>query len=530
MSRSAFTSAFRVPQAKRPRSSFDRSHSLKTTIWDDVITPVFLDLMYPGDSISIGTNSFVRMNPTLSPIMDNVWMDTHYFFVPLRLLWDNFQKFMGEQTNPGDSTSYVIPQLTTPAITGHTLYSLADYYGLPIENPNIESVSALPHRAYALIYNTWYRDEDIQQSVAFSTGNGPDAVSGAFGALQFSCKRPDYFTSARPWPQKGPEIMIPTSDSVPVLGIGKDNQIFNAGGTLVYESDGTTSTYTNASFIDGTSVNNHSYRIEGTAATGGYPNIRADLTENTDATITALTQAFALQRFGERDQRGGTRYIEKIYSHFGVVSDDARLQNPEYLGGNSVMINMHPLAQTSETGTSPQGNLAGNGSVVNTGLHISKGFSEHGYVIGLVRFRGDVSYSQGIDRQWSYETMYDFFWPDLQNIGDQAILTKEVYADGTADDQLVLGYAPRYSENMFKKNWLSSNMRPGVTDTTDFWNLSQEFASHPTLDTVFISSDTPFDRVLQVPTQPTFLADFYFKYKHARVMATHSIPGKGNYL
>lgn len=525
MKRSAFQDYLAaVPSINRPRSSFNRRHKHTTAIWDDVIVPIFCEPILPGDSVNIGVNSFVRLNPTLTPIMDNVWQDIHFFFVPNRLVWNNWQKFNGEQEDPEDSTDFLIPQITTPG-SGWLPYTLADYFGLPVNVAGMESISALPFRAYGLIFNEWYRDQNLQSSLNVPKGDGPDdPTSLGYPSLpMFRNKRHDYLTSGLPWPQKGPSVPIPLTGNVPVLGIGADNATYATGPVTVRESDGTTSDYATYKTIS-TDSGDHRFRVEQDGTTG-FPNIRADFTDSALGTISALTQAFQIQRLYERDAQGGTRYTEIIRAHWGVVSPDARLQRPEYLGGNSNPVVMHPLAQTSESASTPQGNLAGNGTLIDTNLRIQKAFTEHGYLIGVVSFRGDLSYYQGIDRHWSYKTRFDFPWPALMNIGEQAVLNKEVNALGTADDQDVFSYMPRYDEARYKKSFITSNMRPGVVDSTDYWHLAEEFSGIPALNSDFISSSTPFDRVLQVPTQPTFLCDYYFDFIHARIMPTYGTPG-----
>lgn len=519
--RSAFQSHLaNVPSADIQRSSFKRDFSLKTSIWDDNVTPIFLQEILPGDTINVGINSFVRLNPTITPVMDNIWMDTHFFFVPNRLVWDNWQKFNGEQIDPGDSTDFLIPKLTTP-VGGYALSTLPDYFGLPHLVNNMENVSALPFRGYNLIYNEWYRDQNLQDSLPVSRGDGPDTFGLTNGYCQQRNKRHDYFTSCLPWPQKGPSIPIPSSSSVPVT------------------SGTTASVHVNTSNIDRDwRTDSSNIMLLSGAAVGSLQNLSvrtangwtADLTANTEATINALRQAFQLQKLYERDARGGTRYTEIIRAHFGVVSPDARLQRPEFLGGSSSMVNMHPLAQTGETGTTPQGNLSGNGTLVNTSTRISKSFTEHGYVFGLVSFRGDLSYSQGIDRHWSRNTRWDFYWPALAHIGEQAVLRKEVNCLGTSVDQQVFGYQERYGEYRYSKNMVTNVMRPGVSGSLATWNLSQEFSGTPTLNSAFIKSNTPLDRTLIVPSEAPFLCDFFFDFKHARPMPTYSVPGLVDHL
>nr|QJB19685.1 MAG: major capsid protein [Microvirus sp.] len=527
------------PQVQR--SVFNRSFSHKTAINDDRIIPIFVDEILPGDTLSMKQASFIRMNPTVTPLMDNIKADIHYFFVPNRLVWENWQKFNGEQENPGDSTSFVVPQLNARDIGAGVreweLYSLADYMGLPTEIPTGgATVNALPFRAYWLTINEWYRDQNIQDSFPFDKNNGPDTINftaGANNVLLYPAVRNkvhDYFTSCLPWPQKGPSIPIPSSSSVPVTGIGALTQTYAAVPRAVYESDGTNPTYSSYKDINYPAAGSHGvFSVE--EGPTGFPNIRADLTQNTAATINALREAFQLQKLYERDARGGTRYTEIIRAHFGVVSPDARLQRPEFIGGGSLTLQMNPLPQTSESGTSPQGNLIGNGTGVDTDVTFSKSFTEHGFVIGVISLRGQLSYSQGINRMWSRETRWDYYWPALAHIGEQAVLNKELYFDpadsagiyGGDDD--VFGYQARYDEYRYKHSMVTNLMRPGATASLAVWNLSEHFTTRPGLSEIFINSTTPLDRALIVPTEPAFLADFYFDIKHARPMPTRSIPG-----
>lgn len=543
-----------VPRADIPRSSFNRSHGYKTTFDSGFLVPFYVDEALPGDTFNARSTLFARLATPIAPIMDNMYMDTFYFAVPIRLIWDNWQRFNGEQDNPGDSTDFLVPQVKSPT-GGWTVGSLEDYFGLPTGVSNL-SVSALWHRAYNLIYNEWFRDENLQDSVPVLKNDGPDPATNY--KLLRRGKRHDYFTSCLPWPQKGPGVELPIGGQAHVSVFGDGNALGFYNGTNTYglanlkiksssviSKDGVYigeavnkpvaqqfgSNTTNPSFLGvvpsdpGSGWTAKAYGITPDGTKSGLTGI-ADLSTATPVTINALRQAFQLQKLYERDARGGTRYTEIIRSHFGVVSPDARLQRPEYLGGSSARVIVNPVPQTDSTNsTSPQGNLAAFGLVSDGNGGFVKSFVEHCVIIGLVNVRADLTYQQGIPRMFSRTGRFDFYWPALAHLGEQSVLNKEIYAKGTAQDDDVFGYQERWAEYRYFPSQITGKFRSTYAQSLDFWHLSQEFSTLPTLSGDFIEENPPVARVIAVPSEPQFIFDSYIDLKCARPMPVYSVPG-----
>ena len=507
-----------VPQADIPRSSFDRSHGHKTTFDAGQLIPIYLDEALPGDTFNLNMSGFGRLATPIHPIMDNMYLETFFFAVPYRLIWDNWQKFNGEQENPGDSTDYVVP--TVNVVDEVQSQTLADYLGIPLAITQIGRVSSLPFRAYQLIWNEWFRDQNLQDSIDVPKGDGPDNSFVSLFELRKRGKRHDYFTSCLPWPQKGEEVLLPLGTQAPITGFGVNaTSSFGGTNTLMHEAGGKDVTYLKYE-VDG-------LRMEEDPNNPGYPNIYADLSSATAATINDLREAFQIQKLYERDARGGTRYIEIIKSHFGVTSDDARLQRPEYLGGGRQAISIGEVPQTfqSDTGTSPQGNLAATGCVGFTDHGFTKSFTEHCLLIGLMCVRADLTYQQGLNRMWWRQTRFDFYWPALSHLGEQAVLNREIYIDGTEADADVFGCQERYAEYRYKPSMITGKFRSTDPQSLDFWHLSQDFETRPQLNAEFIEENPPIDRVIAVPSEPHFLFDSWFKLTCARPMPTYAVPG-----
>ena len=518
MPRSVMAHSFaETPRADIPRSSFNRSHGLKTTFDADDLVPIFVDDVIPGDTHRVSFSFFARLATPIHPIMDNVYVETFFFFVPYRLVWENWEKFCGAQDNPADSIDFTIPVRATGATLVGSLY---DYMGLPMGGTKTHNI--LPMRAYNLIWNEWFRDQNLQNSVTVNTDNGPD--TGTSYSVLKRGKRHDYFTSALPWPQKGDAVDLPLGAAAPIYTDQIDNAGIEIGEATSVGGSPSQLTYMDTAGAAGNPVRNNAGTQSGT-----YPDdvhLFADLSGATAATINDLRLAFQTQRLLERDARSGTRYNETILAHFGVTVPDFRIQRPEFLGGGSSPVNINPVANTSATATENQGDLAAFGTV--SGNHgFTKSFTEHGVIIGLVNARSDITYSQGAERYWWKQTRFEFYYPVLSQIGEQSIENREIYFQGTAADTDVFGYQERYAEYRYKPARITGLFRPGVASTLEAWHLSEEFTSLPTLGSTFIESNTadPLDRAIAVSTEPHFILDGYFDMTSARPMPLYGVPG-----
>lgn len=528
------------------RSRFKRDASVKTTFNVGDLVPFYVDEVLPGDTFSIDTAKVVRMQTLVAPIMDNIYLDTYFFFVPNRLVWTHWRELMGENTQSAwvPTAQYSVPQITSPASTGWTKGSIADYFGIPTGVGGL-SVNALPFRGYALICNEWFRDENLTDplyipvddaTVAGTNGTNYRADVAKGGMPFKAAKYHDYFTSALPAPQKGPDVVIPLGNNAPIYTA---SGVYTPKNVPMKLGDITGATMTSGVFpaalqTSSTGVDTQIRKATGTATldtavTGLAPiNLYADLGQATGQTINALRLAFQIQKLFEKDARGGSRYIEILKTHFNVTSPDSRLQRPEYLGGNRIPINIHQVLSTAETSSTELGATGAYSLTVDSHSDFTHSFTEHGFIFGLMVARYDHSYQQGLERMWTRQDRLDYYWPVLANIGEKSIRNDEIYATGTATDSQIFGYQEAWAEYRYKPSYVTGEMRSNYQTSLDMWHLADFYNSLPTLSDNWIREDkSNVDRALMVQSSVSdqIFADIYVKNFTTRAMPFYSIPG-----
>lgn len=515
-----------------PRSRFERSYGHKTTFDSGYLIPVFVEDVLPGDTMSVRATTLARLATQRVPIMDNIYLELMFFFVPYRQIWDDAQRFFGERVDPDDDIDYLVPVATTSTSgpVGVAAESLEDYMGIPLGIPTLEYAN-LRMRAYNHVWNEHFRATSLQDSVVVDRGAGPDDPDDY--VLLKRGKRYDYFTSCLPWPQRGDAVTIGIGSSAPVAldsnalvtGIGTNQPTFEhngASGVNLGTSAGDTDVKwsTAAASASGAWWTNPQLQV----IPGNFA-ATADLSSATAVTINDLRFAVNLQRILEKDARGGTRYTEILQNHFGVTSPDQRLQRPEFLGGGRFPVKVSQVPATAAI-SQDVGELSAYGTALGSGQGFVKSFTEHGIVLGLVSARADLNYQQGLERHWSKRTRYDFFWPSLSNLGEQAVLVKEIWAKGPAagTDDDVFGYQERWAEYRYSPSRTSGRMRSTAAQPVDIWHLAQHFTTEPILGDTFIQENPPISRVVWDASGPEFVADFWFDFKHVRPIPMYSTP------
>lgn len=530
------------PQVNIGRSSFKRNSDHKTTFDAGDLIPIYVDEVLPGDTFSMDMSALVRMTTPIFPTMDNAAIDFYFFYTPTRILWEHWKELNGEnrQTAWTQKVEYSVPQLTSPPNEGWKEGTIADYMGIPTKVANI-SVSALPFRAYGMIWNEFFRNQNTTAPTLVETSdtnkggsndgrtNNKQAIEG--GKPLKAEKYFDYYTGCLPAPQKGEPVRLPMQGNAPIALFRTDELKSEYDGQIYMGNGGTGSSTRNNIYIGKTFSNDKAIQASGTTEANstaiGNAFLGAKLNEVTAATINQLRQAFQIQKLLEKDARGGTRYREVLREHFGVISPDSRQQIPEYLGGYRMPININQVVQTSETSqTSPQGNVAAMSVTTMKQSMFTKSFTEHGYIIGLAVARYDQTYQQGIERMWSRKTRFDYYWPVLANIGEQAVLNKEIYVQGNSTDEEAFGYQEAWADYRYKPSRVSGKFRSNANGTLDSWHYAQNYNKLPTLTSDWMhAGNTELERTLAVQDEPNFIADFYFMCKTTRAMPVFSIPG-----
>lgn len=521
-----------VERSGVPRSKFSGQWNRLTTFDAGYLVPFLVDELLPGDHMKYAVEAYVRLSTPLFPIFSSQRIDTHFFFVPCRLVWDNWVRFMGEQDNPDDSIDYTVPQILRSSGTGsdRVAGTLYDHMGIPDEGQVTDDefgVNALPFRAYNLIYNQWFRDQNVIDGVPVSRADSNDAIASY--VLRRRAKSHDYFTSALPWPQKFTAPNLPLTGMAPVLGLGAiaDNSLTNSAS--VGESNEAITTYAFYKQIwDAGAANQVIMKMSAAAGTPAYPAVFADLSAVSGVAINTLRQAWLVQSLLEAEARGGTRYVELIRAIFGVTNPDFRLQRAEYIGGGQTQLQVTPVAQTAPgADDSVVGALGGAGTA--SGSHAaSYAATEHGYVLGLISVKTELAYQQGLHKMWSRLTKHDFYVPQLAGLGEQAILRKEIYFVGTdALDDLVFGYQERWHEYRTRYSEVAGMFRSNVTGTLDAWHLAEDFGSPPLLNATFIEDAPPMSRVLAASTlaaKQQYLADIVINRTAVRPLPMFGTP------
>lgn len=537
------------PEIETQRSSFDLSFDHKTTFNTGDLVPIMVQEILPGDTFSLDTNFIVRMQTPIKPVMDNAYIDIYFFFVPNRLTWDKWEEFMGENKDGAwddDITEYNIPGIAVTSTQPYTKGTVADHMGLPINAPLGTDINCLPFRGYTLIWNEWFRNQNLQaplptyhQNDNVHTLTKNDLKDPSYGGAMLKVNKfADYLTTALPEPQKGDPVLIGIGNNAPVVGTGdalgikwSTNQEDRYLGYSTSGSNHVTLSITNGQ-AGTTSTNMYSptnNSLLGVSTDPDKSGLVADLAQATSVTINQLRQAFQIQKFLETDARSGTRYIEIIKGHFGVTSADARMQRPEYLGGERFPINMDQVLQTSESSSgSPQGNTAAfslTGAKESAGF--TKSFTEHGYIIGVACVRTDHSYQQGVNRMWARKRKFDFYWREFAHLGEQEINEYEIY-NGKNVTNKTFGYQERYGEYRYNQNIITGEMRSTYAKPLDVWHYGDYYESQPNLSAEWGEETTAnVDRTLAVQSTVSdqFLAEFYFKIKATRPMPLYGVPG-----